>query len=378
MCSFGLFYKSSFKKVILSVVKKCSLLLSVQSFPFLSSFIFCKNCICENNFPGTRRSCGRCRAVRRCCHRADSAFCWRRATCLVVKMNSHTHSHENDATEFKPFKSFATDALHAGQDPDQWISKAVVPPISLATTFKQEEPGKHAVSCFPAGLFCTEHPVWFGLRCHGCGEFCVRRETFWVQFKKLLSSLLGSVCNFDLNELGADALGVWVASSMNGMVKLQETNDFCEKYDVDLLPHQLVLHASCPEMAKPLHSSSRIPCQALATVQICSNPFEPFHVGTCLNEWNLFCDAAIVTCNGMSFAVNVWICDQVKEIDPCHLKKHWRGQQQGHPKSEWIILTLCHFVCCSFQGFEYSRSGNPTRNSTEVCLAALENGKHCT
>ena len=46
---------------------------------------------------------------------------------------------------FKPFPHFATDALHAGQDPDQWNSKAVVPPISLATTFKQEEPGKHSV-----------------------------------------------------------------------------------------------------------------------------------------------------------------------------------------------------------------------------------------
>ena len=46
---------------------------------------------------------------------------------------------------FKPFPRFATDALHAGQEPEQWNSKAVVPPISLATTFKQEEPGKHAV-----------------------------------------------------------------------------------------------------------------------------------------------------------------------------------------------------------------------------------------
>jgi len=28
------------------------------------------------------------------------------------------------------------------------------------------------------------------------------------------------------------------------------------------------------------------------------------------------------------------------------------------------------------QGFEYSRSGNPTRECTEECIAALENGKH--
>ncbi|XP_051930550.1 cystathionine gamma-lyase isoform X2 [Hippocampus zosterae] len=41
------------------------------------------------------------------------------------------------------FKSFATDAIHVGQEPEQWKSRAVVPLISLSTTFKQSEPGKH-------------------------------------------------------------------------------------------------------------------------------------------------------------------------------------------------------------------------------------------
>ncbi|KAG1691834.1 Cystathionine gamma-lyase [Nymphon striatum] len=36
---------------------------------------------------------------------------------------------------------FATKAIHAGQDPDQWKSRAVVPLISLSTTFKQSSPG---------------------------------------------------------------------------------------------------------------------------------------------------------------------------------------------------------------------------------------------
>lgn len=40
------------------------------------------------------------------------------------------------------FPHFATEAIHAGQDPDQWTSKSVVPLISLSTTFKQETPGK--------------------------------------------------------------------------------------------------------------------------------------------------------------------------------------------------------------------------------------------
>ncbi|NWU03789.1 CGL lyase, partial [Urocynchramus pylzowi] len=43
-----------------------------------------------------------------------------------------------------PFKHFATSAIHAGQDPEQWRSGAVVPPISLSTTFKQRAPGEHA------------------------------------------------------------------------------------------------------------------------------------------------------------------------------------------------------------------------------------------
>ncbi|XP_061325759.1 cystathionine gamma-lyase-like isoform X2 [Pezoporus flaviventris] len=43
-----------------------------------------------------------------------------------------------------PFARFATQAIHAGQEPEQWSSGAVVPPISLATTFKQQGPGQHA------------------------------------------------------------------------------------------------------------------------------------------------------------------------------------------------------------------------------------------
>ncbi|KAK5907175.1 hypothetical protein CesoFtcFv8_005053 [Champsocephalus esox] len=44
----------------------------------------------------------------------------------------------------EPYKSFATDAIHVGQEPEQWKSMAVVPPISLSTTFKQFGPGNHA------------------------------------------------------------------------------------------------------------------------------------------------------------------------------------------------------------------------------------------
>ncbi|OWF35533.1 cystathionine gamma-lyase-like [Mizuhopecten yessoensis] len=43
----------------------------------------------------------------------------------------------------KPFQHFATNAIHAGQEPEQWACKAVVPMISMSTTFKQEGPGQH-------------------------------------------------------------------------------------------------------------------------------------------------------------------------------------------------------------------------------------------
>lgn len=45
-----------------------------------------------------------------------------------------------------PFQHFATQAIHVGQEPEQWSSRAVVTPISMSTTFKQGAPGKHSVS----------------------------------------------------------------------------------------------------------------------------------------------------------------------------------------------------------------------------------------
>ncbi|KAL2090103.1 hypothetical protein ACEWY4_014791 [Coilia grayii] len=56
-----------------------------------------------------------------------------------------SHSRNDISTGFQDeFKSFATDAIHVGQEPEQWKSMAVVPPISLSTTFKQYGPGNHA------------------------------------------------------------------------------------------------------------------------------------------------------------------------------------------------------------------------------------------
>lgn len=43
-----------------------------------------------------------------------------------------------------PNAEFATRAIHAGQDPSKWNHRAVIPPISLATTFQQFAPAEHA------------------------------------------------------------------------------------------------------------------------------------------------------------------------------------------------------------------------------------------
>ncbi|KAK3777556.1 hypothetical protein RRG08_021676 [Elysia crispata] len=49
-----------------------------------------------------------------------------------------------EMADFKPFPNFSTDVLHVGQEPEQWNSMAVVPPISMASTFKQFAPAEHA------------------------------------------------------------------------------------------------------------------------------------------------------------------------------------------------------------------------------------------
>ena len=41
--------------------------------------------------------------------------------------------------------SFATRAIHHGQEPEQYESMAVVPPISMSTTFKQDGPAQFRV-----------------------------------------------------------------------------------------------------------------------------------------------------------------------------------------------------------------------------------------
>lgn len=47
---------------------------------------------------------------------------------------------------YLPFpKGFATAAIHAGQEPEQWDSMCVIPPIVLSTTYKQYAPAEFKV-----------------------------------------------------------------------------------------------------------------------------------------------------------------------------------------------------------------------------------------
>ena len=52
-----------------------------------------------------------------------------------------------ESTGTDSYPHFGTLATHAGQEPEQWKSLAVVPPISLSTTFKQITPGQPVSLC---------------------------------------------------------------------------------------------------------------------------------------------------------------------------------------------------------------------------------------
>lgn len=59
-------------------------------------------------------------------------------------VNNKHYSIEEEENGYLPIdQSFATRAIHVGQDPDKWSSGVVIPPIHMGTTFKQDAAGKH-------------------------------------------------------------------------------------------------------------------------------------------------------------------------------------------------------------------------------------------
>lgn len=64
---------------------------------------------------------------------------------VQVSQSQFQQSREMSNQDKSYFPHFATKLLHEGQEPEKWNSRAVIPPISLATTFKQDSPGVHRV-----------------------------------------------------------------------------------------------------------------------------------------------------------------------------------------------------------------------------------------
>ena len=63
-----------------------------------------------------------------------------------------------------PFKGFSTQVIHQGQEPEQWKSNAVVPPISMSTTFKQDAPGQHKVNFMHYSIYYNNYTnIYFNL-----------------------------------------------------------------------------------------------------------------------------------------------------------------------------------------------------------------------
>jgi cystathionine gamma-lyase len=61
-----------------------------------------------------------------------------------IALGSPVQRHTNLASSKKP-DGFGTRAIHVGSDPDP-STGAVIPAISLSTTYKQEGVGNHKVS----------------------------------------------------------------------------------------------------------------------------------------------------------------------------------------------------------------------------------------
>lgn len=50
-------------------------------------------------------------------------------------------------------KGFATKAIHAGQEPEQWDSRCIIPPIVMSSTFKQYSPASYVCISFAIIIF---------------------------------------------------------------------------------------------------------------------------------------------------------------------------------------------------------------------------------
>ncbi|XP_059173252.1 cystathionine gamma-lyase-like isoform X2 [Physella acuta] len=77
-------------------------------------------------------------------HRLVTSAAARFINLLRTRSKFFSSKSNMDLENFKPFPNISTDIIHEGQDPEQWKSMAVIPPISTSTTFKQFAPAEHS------------------------------------------------------------------------------------------------------------------------------------------------------------------------------------------------------------------------------------------
>lgn len=81
---------------------------------------------------------------------------------MTITANGHANGHANGLKNHskpssEPDFGFSTRAIHIGSEPDP-ITGAVIPPISLSTTYKQDAVGVHKV--------CQVLPAYRTIRDH--------------------------------------------------------------------------------------------------------------------------------------------------------------------------------------------------------------------
>lgn len=154
----------------------------------------------------------------------------------------------------KKWESFATNAIHVGQEPEKWKSMMVVPPITMSTTFKQLVPGEGQYEysrsgnptrdcleeclaaieggthghCFASGLAATNAIITTFLK---CGDHIITSDDVYGGtnrlFKRVLSNMgiTASFVNLEDTECLEKAFQpntklVWVETPTNPTMKV--------------------------------------------------------------------------------------------------------------------------------------------------------------
>ncbi|KAM7287413.1 cystathionine gamma-lyase [Ixodes scapularis] len=114
---------------------------------------------------------------------------------------------------------FNTKAVHVGQDPDQWNSRAVIPPITLSSTFQQKAPGES----YPHGFEYSrsDNP---SRKCLEEGIASLEHAKYALAFASGMAAI-----NNVMNLVSpGDHILVWLESPSNPTMKLVDIKGACE------------------------------------------------------------------------------------------------------------------------------------------------------